>query len=231
MPDPTPFISACLTNSSTWTTVDQTHSNEEKMQHVALEVKIVPWKEISIFLGENLTKKKKQRVLVMHLMGNQKTILQIDLRETPQEQSSSIKQKIFIINNGDQMLGGTALGVVLRLGRLGGSFSSSSQKRHRPLKAPFSLFFVIMGPNGPLFVKRYGSAYFEACLFFASGYDSLNRNVPRDRASSAPREKFLLPLLFCTPLCYCEVWSVYSDSVVLRWRGPRFIPWWQASLM
>lgn len=231
MPDPTPFISACLTNSSTRTTVDQTHSNEEKMQHVALEVKIVPWKEISIFLGENLTKKKKQRVLVMHLMGNQKTILQIDLRETPQEQSSSIKQKIFIINNGDQMLGGTALGVVLRLGRLGGSFSSSSQKRHRPLKAPFSLFFVIMGPNGPLFVKRYGSAYFEACLFFASGYDSLNRNVPRDRASSAPREKFLLPLLFCTPLCYCEVWSVYSDSVVLRWRGPRFIPWWQASLM
>lgn len=224
MPDPTPFISACLTNSSTRTTVDQTHSNEEKMQHVALEVKIVPWKEISIFLGENLTKKKKQRVLVMHLMGNQKTILQIDLRETPQEQSSSIKQKIFIINNGDQMLGGTALGVVLRLGRLGGSFSSSSQKRHRPLKAPFSLFFVIMGPNGPLFVKRYGSAYFEACLFFASGYDSLNRNVPRDRASSAPREKFLLPLLFCTPLCYCEVWSVYSDSVVLRWRGPRFIP-------
>lgn len=145
MPDPTPFISACLTNSSTRTTVDQTHSNEEKMQHVALEVKIVPWKEISIFLGENLTKKKKQRVLVMHLMGNQKTILQIDLRETPQEQSSSIKQKIFIINNGDQMLGGTALGVVLRLGRLGGSFSSSSQKRHRPLKAPFSLFFCDYG--------------------------------------------------------------------------------------
>lgn len=26
---------------------------------------------------------------------------------------------------------------------------------------------------------------------------------------------FLLSLLFCTPLCYCEVWSVYSDSVVL----------------
>lgn len=79
----------------------------------------------------------------------------------PQEQSSSIKQKIFIINNGDQMLGGTALGVVLRLGRLGGSFSSSSQKRHRPLKAPFSLFFVIMGPNGPLFVEVWISIFWS----------------------------------------------------------------------
>lgn len=75
-----------------------------------------------------------------------------------------------------------------------------------------------MGPNGPLLVKRYGSASFEACLFVASGY------TPRTLAEMYPRMgvrplggggAFLLPLLFCTPLCYCEVWSVYSDSVVL----------------
>lgn len=41
--------------------------------------------------------------------------------------------------------GGTALWVVLRLGRLGGSFSSSSQKCHRPLKAPFFLFICDYG--------------------------------------------------------------------------------------
>lgn len=73
-----------------------------------------------------------------------------------------------------------------------------------------------MGPNGPLLVKRYGSASFEACLFVASGYDS-----PKPSPKCTPgwafilRETFLCPLLFCTPLCYCEVWSVYSDSVVL----------------
>lgn len=97
---------------------------------------------------------------------------------------------------------------------MGGTFSSSSRNCHRPIKAPFlsfSFIFVIMGPNGPLLVKRYGSASFEACLFVASGYDSQNpcRNVPWGGGA------FLLSLLFCTPLCYCEVWSVYSDSVVL----------------
>lgn len=66
---------------------------------------------------------------------------------------------------------------------MGGTFSSSSRNCHRPIKAPFlsfSFFFVIMGPNGPLLVKRYGSASFEACLFVASRYDSQNpcRNVP-----------------------------------------------------
>ncbi len=96
-----------------------------------------------------------------------------------------------------------------------------SRNCHRPIKAPFlsfSFFFVIMGPNGPLLVKRYGSASFEACLFVASRYDSPNpcRNVPLGYIGVCHSGgTFLLSLLFCTPLCYCEVWSVYSDSVVL----------------
>lgn len=116
----------------------------------------------------------------------------------PQEQScagvmSSINRNEDIyIRMETKYLGRTALWVVLRLGRMGGTFSSSSQKCHRLIKAPFlsfSFFFVIMGPNGPLLVKRYGSASFEACLFVASGYDSPNprRNVLRDGHSSFGR--------------------------------------------
>lgn len=107
--------------------------------------------------------------------------------------------------------------VVLRLGRMGGTFSSSSRNCHRPIKSAFSLVFVflcvILGPNGPLLVKRYGSASFEACLFVASGYDSpepLPKCTPRWGVNICAPFAF-----FCTPLCYCEVWSVYSDSVVL----------------
>lgn len=103
-----------------------------------------------------------------------------------------------------------ALWVVLRLGRMGGTFTSSSWKCHRRIKAPFpsfilSLFLWFWGQMDLFWRRECGSASLEMTL----GPEA----YPWDRRVSwfGTPCTLLRSLLFCTPLCYCEVWSV--DSV------------------
>lgn len=145
----------------------------------------------------------------------------------PQEQScagvmSSINgNEDIYIRMETKYLGRTALWVVLRLGRMGGTFSSSSRKCHRPIKAPFLSFSFFF------FFCDYGAKWTSPCqevwisIFWSLPFRCVRIWLPEPSPKCTPgwalilRETFSLPLLFCTPLCYCEVWSVYSDSVVL----------------
>lgn len=99
---------------------------------------------------------------------------------------------------------------------MGGTFFLLvSRNCHRPIKAPFlsfSFFFVIMGPNVPLLVKRYGSASFEACLFVASRYDSPNpcRNVPPGYIGVCPWGGHSCSLCFFVHRCVTVRFGVFT---------------------
>lgn len=114
----------------------------------------------------------------------------------------------------DQMLGRTALWVVLRLCRMGGTFTSSSWECHRRIKCAFSLFcsfslFVILGQNGPLLEKRVWIG-----IFWPAG-------------KGDPDSGLLVPscaLCFFVHRCVTVRFGVLTLFSVHR-RGPVAVPW------
>lgn len=163
----------------------------------------------------------------------------------PQEQScagvmSSISRNEDIyIRMETKYLGRTALWVVLRLGRTGGTFSSSSRKCHRPIKAPFLSFFVLflwLWGQMDLSLSR-GMDQHLSKLAFSLRPDMTPRTLGEMYSGMGvhPSGDIFAPFafLYTAVLLWgleCLLWFCGS-SPRLRWRGPSFVPWWQASLM